>query len=446
VLDGELTAVDVVRAALDRIAAAEPTLNAFVRVRREEALAEAADVARRVAAGEGLPLAGVPVAAKDETDLAGELITMGSWARTAASRTDAEVIRRIRAAGGVIVGTTRTPELCLWPFTESRRGGITRNPWDTSRTPGGSSGGSVAAVAAGLVPMALGGDGGGSIRGPAAWAGLPGLFPTVGSVPSAPRESIWRGLGTLGGFARTIEDTALLYDVIGDRHRSLRTAATSAAEGAAVAPLRIALSFDRASDRPVPTGGRIEPAWRAAAELTSSQLKELGHDVRRADVRFGAAGLKFTVRYLVNLSLEAAATDEPSRLEPRTRALAALGRPLRPLLGRAGDTRADLAQVERSLAGFDLLLTPTMPCAPPPVGENDGQDPVRVALRAARRVSFLSTWNHLAWPAITVPAGLDDDGLPVAAQLIARPGGEELLIQVAAQLEVARPWPQLALS
>jgi amidase len=432
---GELSAVAVVSAALLRIDAANPQLNAFTRVRREEALADAGQVDRRVAAGESLPLAGVPVAAKDETAIGGEAITMGSWAKTAVCPADAEMIRRIRAAGGVIVGTTRTPELCLWPFTETDRGGATRNPWDLSRTPGGSSGGSVAAVAAGLVPMALGGDGGGSIRGPAAWAGLPALFPTVGSVPTAPLESIWRGLGVLGGFGRTVEDTALLYDVIGEPDWTLRTAIREAP-----AELRIAISMDRAADRPVPTGGRISPSWRAAAEWTASALRELGHDVTPASIKFGNAALKFTVRYLGNLSIESAATDDPSKLERRTKVLARLGKPLRGLVGKASDSTAERALVDRALQGYDLLLTPTMPGPPPPIGENDGQNAVRVSLRASRRVSFLSTWNHLAWPAVTIPAGLDDDGLPVAAQLIGRPGTERLLLQVAAQLEAARPW------
>ncbi len=436
---GELSAVAAVTAALERIEAAQPALNAFYRIRRPEALAEAATVDARVAAGEDLPLAGVPVAAKDDSALAGEVITMGSWAKTARSSEDAELARRVRAAGGVIVGLTRTPELCLMPYSESDRGGVTRNPWDPRRTPGGSSGGSVAAVSAGLVPMALGGDGGGSIRGPAAWTGLPGLFPTIGSVSTAPEKAIWGGLGVPGGFGRTIEDTALLYDVIGTPDWNLRQAVTEPP-----GPLRIALSYDRASDKPVPTGGPIDPSWRQAAERTAATLTDLGHAVQPVAVPFGNAAIKFTVRYLANLGIEAARTDEPAKLESNTRLMARLGGLVRRLLPWAVDNTAELKTVDGALQGYDLLLTPTMPVPPPRVGENAGQNGIRVSLRAARRVSFLSVWNHLGWPGITVPAGLDPQGLPVAVLLVGRPGSEPLLLQVAAQLEKASPWPQFA--
>jgi amidase len=325
------------------------------------------------------------------------------------------------------------------PYCESDRGGVTRNPWDTERTPGGSSGGSVAAVSAGLVPLALGGDGGGSIRGPAAWTGLPGLFPTVGNVPTAPEPAIWGGLGVPGGFGRSIEDTALLYDVIGTPDWNLRQVIQQDAP-----PLSIALSYDRASDKPVPTGGPIDASWRQATERTAATLTGLGHAVQPVSVPFGNAAVKFTLRYLAQLGIEAAKTDDPSKLETNTRLLAAIGRPAKRALGWASNNAPERASVEGALRGHAILLTPAMPVPPPRVGENAGQNGVRVSLRAARRVSFLSVWNHLGWPAITVPAGLDPQGLPLGVLLVGRPGSEPLLLQVAAGLEKAAPWPQLA--
>jgi amidase len=431
---GELSAVDAVGAALERIAEGDPLLNAFKDVRRELALSEAAEVDRRIAAGEQLALAGVPVAAKDEMPVAGEELTAGSFANTTVASEDAAIIRMIRAAGGVIVGTTRTPELCLTPFTESARGGITRNPWDLTRTPGGSSGGSVAAVASGMTPLATGGDGGGSIRIPAAWTGLPGLF-AAGNVSVTPLKEAWHGLATYGGFARSIQDTALLYDVIGTPDWKLREVITEAP-----GKLRIAQSFDRAADRPIPNGGKVEMSWKRATDFTADALGELGHEVVTADVRFGAAAMKFSVQFLTIVREEAAATDHPERLQPGTKLLAKLGRVAAPLFGWAKNVTKERAAVERSLEGFDLLLTPAAPCSAPPVGENDGQNAVRVLLRAGQRVSYLNAWNLLGWPGLAIPAGLDNDGLPLSALLVGRPGTERLLLQVGAQLEAARPW------
>jgi amidase len=435
VRSGELTPQQVVEAALARIDAAEPTLNAFIRIRREEALAEAAVVAERLAAGEFLPLAGVPVAVKDEVPMEGVVVTHGSYAYTSPSQQDAAVITLIRAAGGIFVGATRTPEFCLVPFTESALGGITRNPWDPSRTPGGSSGGSAAAVAAGLVPLALGADGGGSIRAPAAWCGLPGLFTTPGAVSMEPMGPIWTGFVAQGGFARSIADTALLYDVLLTEPQGLAAAITEAPR-----PLRIAISSDRAADKPIPQGGKIDAPWQRAADLTATLLSQAGHAVEPARIKFGNSGLKFTIRYLASAADEIDATDEPTRIEKGSAFVARLGRPMRRLLPWALKVGAERKLVEDSLKGFDLLLSPTMPCSAPPTGERDGKPSIVTVLKAAQRVSFLNVWNLLGWPGVSVPAGLDAQGLPVAALLTGRPGSERLLLQVAAQLEQARPW------
>lgn len=430
---GDLDPVAVAGAALRRVESAQPTLNAFQRV-AGDVLEQAASVADRLAAGEDLPLAGVPLAIKDELAVAGEVHTKGSWARRTPSEVTAEVVRRVRAAGAVVVGATRTPELCLTPYTESDRGGLTRNPWDPTRTPGGSSGGSAAAVAAGLVPLALAGDGGGSIRGPAAWCGLPGLFMTPGRVPTAPEVEPWTGMVSFGGLARSVADTALLYDVL------LGGSGLRAALEDDFAPARVAVSLDRAGDRPVPQGGPLEPAWAEAARSTGDRLAALGHTVRRVPVRFGAASTKFTVRYLASARRDVLATDRPDLVEPVTRTAARVGALVRPALPWALRTGPERRAVEASLDGIDVLVTPTMPCAPPPVGERDGVRAVATLLRAGQRVGYLNPWNLLGWPGLSVPAGVDAQGRPVAALLVARPGREHLLLRLGAQLEAAHPW------
>src|SRR3954453_14205949 len=212
---GEATVADVVEASLGRIQRRHPGLNAFSVVLAEQARADAARLdAQRGAGGQGVPLHGGPVAIKEEIDVAGCVTTFGGRGNSTPAAEDGEVVRRLRQAGALVVGKTRMPEFGQWPFTESVDGGITRNPWDRSRTPGGSSGGTAAAVALGMVPVAIGGDGGGSIRIPSACSGLFGLKPTRGRVTSHPYPHLWWALGTTGPLARTVLDSALVYDVI----------------------------------------------------------------------------------------------------------------------------------------------------------------------------------------------------------------------------------------
>jgi amidase len=436
VRSGELTPRQTVEAALARIADAQPRLNTFVWVDREAALAQADEVAARLAAGEHLPLAGVPIAAKDEVAIAGHVTTKASRARSTVETRDAEIIRLVKAAGAVLVGATRTPELCLVPYTESALGGVTRNPWDPSRTPGGSSGGSAASVAAGLVPLALGGDGGGSIRAPAGWNGLPGLFSTPGSISNAPDGELWTGFVSLGGFGRSIADTALLYDVLFAESRGFSTAIAEAPP-----TVRILHTADRAIDQPLPQGGRIEAPWLRATDLTADVLSRLGHDVRPGRLKFANAGLKFTVRYLTSAASDLSATDHPELAEPVTALAARMGGPVRRFLPWAMDLTKERAALEASLGDAEVILTPTMPCTPPPVGERDGRPALLTLLAAPRRVSFLNVWNLLGWPGLTVPAGLDAEGRPLGILLTARPGQERLLLQLGAQLERERPWP-----
>jgi amidase len=222
---GELSSSELVDLSLARIDAADPILNAFRCVRAEEARREAQEADRRHAAGERLPLLGVPIAIKDDVDLAGEETRFGCAGSFEREREDCEAVRRLKAAGAVIVGKTNTPELGQWPFTEGPAFGATRNPWSLEHTPGGSSGGAAAAVAAGLVSAAVGSDGAGSVRIPAAWTGLVGIKPQRGRISTWPDPEAFQGLTVLGPLARTVADAALLLDVLagnrpGDLHRT----------------------------------------------------------------------------------------------------------------------------------------------------------------------------------------------------------------------------------
>ncbi len=211
--DGAVTAPALLDVYLDRIARLDPELRSYRVVLADSARAEAAAAQARLDAGERLPLLGVPIAIKDDVDVAGEVTTYGSAAHGPAREQDAEVVRRLRDAGAVILGKTAVPEMMLWSFTETLTFGATRNPWNTDYAPGGSSGGSGAAVAAGLAPMALGSDGLGSIRIPSTWCGLFGIKPQRDRVPMAPHDDAWNGMSVNGPMARTVEDAALFLDV-----------------------------------------------------------------------------------------------------------------------------------------------------------------------------------------------------------------------------------------
>src|SRR5437660_3636018 len=212
----EVSARELLDLYLARIERFDPLLNAFRVVFAERARLQADQADARRGAGETRPLLGVPIAVKDDIDVAGEVTAWGTNAHGAPAQADAEVVRRLREAGAVIIGKTNVPELTIWPFTESATFGVTRNPWDRQRAPGGSSGGSAAAVAAGLVGAALGSDGAGSIRIPAAWCGVFGLKPQRDRVPVAPRQRPWYGLSVNGVLTRSVADTALFLDTVGE--------------------------------------------------------------------------------------------------------------------------------------------------------------------------------------------------------------------------------------
>lgn len=441
---GELTSVEVVEACLDRIMERDPALNAFSLVLADEARAEAGRRDAALAAGETPgPLHGVPVAVKEELAVAGCVTTFGGRANVTPAEADAEVVRRLREAGAVIIGKTRMPEFGQWPFTESRAGSYTRNPWDPSRTPGGSSGGTAVAVAAGMVPVGLGGDGGGSIRIPSACCGLFGLKPSRGRTSSAPLEHLWVGLGTNGPLARTVLDSALVYDAIrgnvpGDRFTA-PDPATSFTDAAGAAPGRLRIGW---STKPVSKGVRPHPEHVEAVRATARLLEELGHEVREVDPHYPDPTPAFVPQFFAGIREEADAVEHPDRLEPRTREVYRLGAWVRPAVVRwalrAGERLATKA--DRVFEDVDVLLTPTIAPRPRTVGALDRGGAVALAARSMPMIAYTALWNVTGHPAASVPAGTGTDGLPLAVQLVGRRLDEVTLLSLSAQLERARPW------
>jgi len=427
---GAVTPRELVETALERIAELDPQLNSFRAVFAERALLEADQAGARVAAGEHLPLLGVPIAVKDDTPVAGESRVCGSNAYGGPEPEDAEFVRRLRSAGAIVVGITRTPELAAWPFTETVAGGITRNPWDPQRTPGGSSGGAGAAVAAGLVPGATASDGAGSIRIPAACCGLFGLKTSRGVVPTAPYDEVFGGLSVYGFLTRTVEDAALLYEVAAG-------APYVAAAQQDPPRLRIALS------RKIPLGStaRVHPDWRRAALETAELLRSLGHEVVEREPPVGPVGLNVVARYLVGIATDAEAFAHPERFERRTRGLVRLGGVARRAGARARrNEAADAARVNVIFDDIDVVLGPTLAKAPLQIGRYAGRGASYTLNGVLRWIPFNGVWNHLGNPAAAVPAGFDADGLPLSVQLVGRPGSDATLLSLAHQLEVARPW------
>ena len=344
--DGELTAPELLEIYLERIARLDSELRAYRVVLTDKARDEASAAQDRLDAGERLPLLGVPVAVKDDVDVAGEVTTYGGSAHGPAATADAEAVRRLRAAGAVIIGKTSVPELMIMPFTESLALGATRNPWNPSRTPGGSSGGSAAAVAAGLAAVALGSDGGGSIRIPSTWCGLFGLKPQRDRISLEPHDGAWQGLSVNGPIARSVRDAALMLDATAEMSG---VAGVPGPEGefAAAAErdpgrLRIALS----TKVPTPLPVRVGKQQLAAVEQAGALLRELGHDVIIRDPEYPPlAYTNYLPRFLRGISDDADAQAHPERLERRTRVLARLGSCLLgPEDGRLARRRAGAGQ------------------------------------------------------------------------------------------------------
>ncbi len=431
---------ELVEVSLRRIEALNPQLNAFRVTMAEEALA-AADAAE----GADGPLAGVPIAIKDDIPVKGQVTTRGSRSQGPPATEDAEAVRRLRAAGAIPIGITNVPELMIFPWTNTAANGVTRNPWDPSRTPGGSSGGSASAVASGMVPCATGSDGGGSIRIPAAACGLVGMKPTRGRVSTQPVAQGWLGLTAFGALARTVRDSALLLDVM---HGNVAGDADTAppfegsyVEAAAKPPerLRIAIS------RKVPPGliARVSADQRHAWESTGRQLEQLGHEVVKRDPAYGLLQLDFVQLWLRGIYEEAQTLPDQSQVEKTTKQMLGAGRRL------VSERRREKLQAKRVNATqritalwdeIDVLVTPGL--AKTAIAAEGGYGkaaPMAIDL-AGRFTPFTPVFNYTGQPAVTIPAGMGADGLPLSVQLVGRVGAEDVLYALAGQLEAASPW------
>jgi amidase len=441
---GEVSPTELVQLYLDRIARVDPQLNAFRKVLAEKALLEAQQAEARLKAGEERPLLGVPIAIKDEVAVAGEVTTFGTDAFDEPAREDCEMVRRLREAGAIVIGLTLLPEMAICGFTESATYGVTRNPWDPQRSPAGSSGGSAAAVAAGLAPIASAGDGGGSIRLPAASCGLFGLKPSRGRISFAPGLEYWNGMAVLGCVSRTVEDTALWLDITsgGSREQGAPPAPERPfLESAKTSPGKLRVAYSTLAPRAAapPTVDRVV---KDAVEDAAGLLRSLGHEVAQRDPDWGGIGNNITPRFLRGVSDTVAEVPHPERLESRTRGFGRLGGVLpdglfeRAMRGR----EVDAARVNALFDSFDVLVTPVMGGTAIPVRRWEGRGALRTAIGMGRFYPYCIPWNHLGNPAMSVPMGFAADGLPLAVQIVGRSGDEATLLSLAAQLEAERPW------
>jgi len=450
VRDGEVSSTELVELYARRIEALDGRLGSYLTLCLDRAL----DEARTVRPGDPRPFAGVPISIKDLYDTEGVRTTYGSGAfADHVPAEDEESARRIRAAGFVVIGKTNTPEFGSVSWTEPRAFHPARNPWDPERTPGGSSGGAAAAVAAGLCPVAQASDGGGSIRIPSSVCGLFGIKPARGRVSAAPGPASL--LSQRGPIARTVADAAALLDVMagpapGDAFWAPPPDRPFLDEAASVDPGRLRIAFTTRAIAPVD----VAPANAAAVEKAAAMLEELGHEVfEEAPPADESLLYRFPMLWAVQM---ASRTPRPDidLLEPLNRELIRMGDAT-----SAPDYQRTWLDVERALrpvgAFFaeraDVLLTPTVAIPPPRIGEfrNDDQ-PLMELIKAGSFTPFTSIWNVSGQPAANVPWSLDEEGLPVGVQLVGRPADESTLFQLCAQLERARPWvdrrPELAAS
>jgi amidase len=449
---GEVSALELVSATIERIERLEPQINAFTHIAVDSALAAAAETRP----GDERPFAGVPIAIKDNRQVAGMPLTLCSELyRDVVCRRDAYLVRRLREAGFVILGKTAMPEMGILPTTESRRHGPTANPWDLARTPGGSSGGSAAAVAAGMVPLAHGNDGGGSIRIPAACCGLVGLKPARGRVSVGP-EAGDSYLVCDGVLTRTVAETAALLDVLAGYEPGDSTWAPpppgSYAELARRDPgrLRIGLAFNMPIEH-----ATLDPACAAAARDAAALLESLGHEVEEIEPPWSDRDLlpDFSRLFgpMVSLSTVLGARLQgrepaPEDVEPLTWELyeRARGQDTLTFLLAQSEVQAVGRSIVQALARFDAVLTPALAQRPLRTGEVHGRgpDPWEHFRRSGQFTPYTAIVNVTGQPAITLPLYQGEDGLPMAVQLIGPPAREEVLLALATQLEQALPWAE----
>jgi amidase len=458
VRSGELSARELVQLSLDRIEELNPRLNAFVQVDAERALA----AAEEIGPGDERPFAGVPIAIKNNRPVSGLRLTYGcSLMENFIADYDHNVTRRLKQAGFVVVGSTTLPEYGILPTTEARLFGPTRNPWDLARTPGGSSGGAAAAVTSGMVPVAHGNDGGGSIRIPAACCGLVGLKPQRGRISAAPElgESL---LGIDGVLTRTVGDTAAILDVLAGYEAGDATWAPPPAQPFASAttrpPGRLRIA---ATTLPPIADAVVDPLCAGAVEEAAGLLRELGHDVEEVDPPWQIEGLTelFGAVFCTHIGLSIAfsgmvAGRDPvaEDMEPMSWAIFSMVQKLNAVEGFGATVRLEAftRQLVQFMEPYDVLLTPALAERPLSLGTLDpsAPNPMETFTRSGLFTPFTPVFNASGQPGISVPLFHGEDGLPLAVQLAGHPAREDTLIALAAQLEVARPWaarrPELA--
>lgn len=439
------SAVEGVRAALERIAERDDFINAFSQVFAEDALRQASALDHLDPSERGA-LHGVPVAIKEELDVAGAVTSFGTRANHTPKAEDSVVVARLRAAGAIIIGKTHMPEFGAYPLTSSQGYGVTRNPIDLSRTPGGSSGGSAAAVAAGMVPLAMGGDGGGSVRIPAAMCGLVGLKPGRGVLPTAPYTDLWKSLGTSGPIARTVEDVELMLAVLRDEGLVPPGSGGAARERAALDPVeqrgralgerpwRVAW-LDRSSTPFIPAAA----ANREARKRAAAQLEEQGAELRPLTARLPDPTLPFLILMFAGIRSEIELLEKPDRIEKRHRLTKLVGALMSPSLVSWAEKRA--AAIGRKVSeimareGIDAILTPTVADRPRRADLLVGKGAIRASLLSMPSIAYTAMWNVAGQPALAVPMGQGSDGLPLSVQLVGDVGAEEKLLDLARKLD-----------
>jgi amidase len=453
VRSGEISSRELVEASLRRIEQLNPALNAFVDVDAERALA----VADSVGSGDRRPFAGVPIAIKNNRPVRGMRLTYGcSLMAENMCDYDHNITRRIREAGFVIVGTTTLPEYGILPTTEARLFGPTRNPWDLQRTPGGSSGGAAAAVASGMIPVAHGNDGGGSVRIPAACCGLVGLKPARGRISAAP-ELGDSSLGIDGVLTHTVADTAAILDVLAGYEPGDATWAPPPGEPFARSAAREPGKL-RIASTTLPPGPEVavDPICSGAVADAADLLRSLGHQVDEVDPPwqddslrelFGAVfsnHIALSIAYSGMVAGRGEGGISAEDMEPMSWAIYSMIQTMNAVQGMGAAVRlqAFTRRLVSFLAPYDALLTPALAERPLPLGTLDtaAPEPMSTFTRSGLFTPFTPVFNASGQPAISLPLFDGPDGLPLGVQLVGRPAGEGQLLALATQLEAALPW------
>lgn len=429
-----ISSEELTRFFLARIDAHNSELSAFVTVHRTRALRRARACDRAVASGTpGLPLFwGVPSAIKDLVPTRGDRTALGSRAwRYFVSPFDAPAAKMIKRAGFVLLGKLATSEFGAMPVTEPDIHPPTRNPWNPERSAGGSSGGSAAAMAAGLLPLAHGSDGGGSIRIPSAFCHLFGFKPSLSFIGNLHGRVNGSGLSVMGPLAHHVEDAAGMLDVLRGQIGS-RGAAGTCLHACQQRPERLRVRVSLES----PLGDAVEPVIAQAVRRKAKRLESLGHSIEEVSMERGTAE-----EFLPIWQHQLSQVPSPSEavLQPFTRWLRREGK--KHTLESVMAMKRQIEQrVHRAWGDADILLTPTVPTFAPPIGKFSGMSPEAIYHGIAPYAAFTAVFNATRQPAITLPAGLSEDGLPFGVQMVGRQGEDKMLFSLAKQCEEDEPW------